>query len=353
MRLLIVTQIVDRNDPVLGFFHEWVRAFAEQVESIKLVGLKVGEYDLPDNVEVFSLGKEVSRVSTWRYVWRLNKLSWRLRNDYDAVFTHMNPEYVLASGLSWKLLRKTITMWYAHGATSLRLSIATWLAKRVFTSTPSGFRYDSSKRLIVGQGIDVSQFSPQDKYSDATNQVKLITVGRIAPSKQLETLIDAVYKLREMEHYPVLKLVGMSNTESEKTYEAKLRDQASTLGLEDQVEFYGAVPQAELMKVLQQSDIFVSDGATGSLDKALLEAMATRLMVISSNESFGKIVPEPGLCTFASGDSQALSERLAQYLELPEKEQARMKDLLRNEVTTNHSLATFADKIILGIKEIS
>ena len=80
MKLFIVTQIVDRNDPVLGFFIEWVRFLASEVESIELVGLKVGEYDVPENVTVHTLGKESGPQSSLVYSWRLAALAWRLRH---------------------------------------------------------------------------------------------------------------------------------------------------------------------------------------------------------------------------------------------------------------------------------
>ena len=58
MKLLILTQKVDKNDPILGFFHRWVEEFARHCEQVTVIALGVGEYDLPQNVRVFSLGKE-------------------------------------------------------------------------------------------------------------------------------------------------------------------------------------------------------------------------------------------------------------------------------------------------------
>ena len=56
-RLLITTQAVDLDDPVLGFFHRWIEEFAKHCESISVICLKEGRHDLPDNVHVYSLGK--------------------------------------------------------------------------------------------------------------------------------------------------------------------------------------------------------------------------------------------------------------------------------------------------------
>jgi len=58
MKILVITQEISRQSPVLGFFHGWLAAFSKRFESITAVCLKKGDYDLPANVSVFSLGKE-------------------------------------------------------------------------------------------------------------------------------------------------------------------------------------------------------------------------------------------------------------------------------------------------------
>lgn len=58
MRLLIVTQKVDKNDPILGFFHRWIEEFSKHCEKLTVICLQAGEFKLPANVTVLSLGKE-------------------------------------------------------------------------------------------------------------------------------------------------------------------------------------------------------------------------------------------------------------------------------------------------------
>ena len=58
MKLLIITQKVDRNDPILGFFHRWLEEFAKNCEQVTVICLYKREYNLPGNVKVLSLGKE-------------------------------------------------------------------------------------------------------------------------------------------------------------------------------------------------------------------------------------------------------------------------------------------------------
>src|SRR3989344_6741688 len=71
MRLLIVTQKVDKNDPVLGFFHRWIEKFAKNFERVTVICLGKGEYNLPANVKVLSLGKALPSDNTFTLAGRL------------------------------------------------------------------------------------------------------------------------------------------------------------------------------------------------------------------------------------------------------------------------------------------
>ena len=115
MRLLIVTQAVDTEDSALGFFHRWIQEFATHCESVHVICLKEGAHDLPANVSIHTLGKEGGR-SRVKYVTRFYRYVFGLRAEYDAVFVHMNPEYVILGGAYWRLTGKKIALWYVHRA---------------------------------------------------------------------------------------------------------------------------------------------------------------------------------------------------------------------------------------------
>ena len=105
MRLLVITQKVDREDPILGFFHRWVEELAKRYTEVSVICLEKGKYNLPPNVRVFSLGKE-ERKNKFLYVLKFFRLCFFKSLDYNSVFVHMNQEYVLLGGLFWKLLGK-------------------------------------------------------------------------------------------------------------------------------------------------------------------------------------------------------------------------------------------------------
>ena len=123
MKLLIVTQVLDKHHPILGFFHRWVEEFATHCEKVTVICLQKGEYTLPDNVIVYSLGKEIGK-SRLAYLATFYKLIWKLRHEYDNVFVHMNQIYVISGAPFWRPLNKKVSLWYAHGSVSRSLKLA-------------------------------------------------------------------------------------------------------------------------------------------------------------------------------------------------------------------------------------
>src|ERR1051326_6719713 len=100
MKLLIITQKVDKNDPVLGFFYGWLLSFSKIAETITVICLEKGQSDLPTNVTIYSLGKE-SETSKFGYVINFYKYLNQISGSYDRVFVHMNQEYLLLVGFYW------------------------------------------------------------------------------------------------------------------------------------------------------------------------------------------------------------------------------------------------------------
>lgn len=274
MKILIVTQVVASDHPILGFFHRWIEEFAAQCEQVTILCLERGEYNLPSNVTVHSLGKE-SGVTRLTYIWRFYQYCWRYRREYDSVFVHMNQIYVLLGALLWRSLSKRVGLWYMHGTTSFSLRIATWLTHDVFTGSPESFRVKSRKVLVTGHGIDTKRFSPQ---SGVVQDIDLITVGRITPSKNLEVLLET---LVDLPPECTLTICGTAVTDAEEEYAGMLRQRADELGVADRVMWFGRVSQDELPELLRRSKLFVTAAQNGSLDKAVLEPMACSVPVVS------------------------------------------------------------------------
>jgi glycosyltransferase involved in cell wall biosynthesis len=278
MKLLVITQVLDTEHPILGFFHRWVEEIAVHCDRVHVICLEEGKHSLPDTVTVHSLGKEKGR-SRVAYLCRFYSLIWSLRKEYDSVFVHMNQQYVLLGALLWRICKKKIGLWYAHGTVSPSLALALKSSDYVFTCSKESFRLESKKVLVVGHGIDTKHFTNLNLQKD----LDLITVGRIAPSKNLHTLLEH-YALIRKTHPVTLTIVGKAVTETERVYEQKIIDHIEILNLSASVTLLGAVPQTTLPEVLNRAKVFVTVAQNGSLDKAMLEALSCGLPVVSMAE---------------------------------------------------------------------
>lgn len=334
MKLLIVTQVMDKNHPVLGFFHRWIEEFAKSCEQVHVICLEEGEHDLPKNVAIYSLGKDIEKVSAFLYAARLQKISWKLRKEYDAVFVHMIPGYVIAGFPVWKFLRKKIGLWYTHGSVSCSLRLSERFVNIIFTAAKEGCNIKSKKVYITGHGIDVSVQAPKADKKD----IDMITVGRIAPSKNLEALIDVLVSIKKTKPDTNFTIVGSPLTEEEKQYKDTLDRYISKRGMTDSVNFIGTILNSELPKLFIRSKVFVHAATNGSLDKALLEPLAIGLPVITSASGARSLPLENWLVS----DTAELADRVTEVLNNDVSRQAQKLHLYIQE---NHSILSLIPKI--------
>lgn len=335
MKLLIVTQVVDRSHPILGFFQGWIEEFAKHAESVEVIALEVGDYDLPRNVQVHSLHKETDPTSAIGYSWRLLKKAYALRNEYDVVFVHMIPEYVLAGSPVWTLWRKPVSLWYTHGSVSLSLRLASFFVKHIFTAAKEGMNLRSKKVVVTGHGIDLDAF----KNVPPERDLDLLTVGRITPSKNLEELIEVLALVREERPETTLTIIGVTGGEADEQYLALLKALIEQKGLGQSVTFMGAVPHADIPSWLSRAKVFVHAAKNGSLDKVLLEALAAKTPVVTSAPG-AKAIP---LGSWQVEDDQGFAHEIVSILNAIDETNGI--DVLHDHVSGIHGLKELIENI--------
>jgi len=322
MRLLIVTQVVDTNNPILGFFHRWIEEFAKQCERVTVICLEEGTHTLPANVRVFSLGKESGAASRITYALRFRKLIHEHIDEYDAVFVHMNPEYIVLGGGFWKKHGKKVSLWYTHKSVTIWLRLALHVVDMVFTASEQSFRIKSGKVRVVGHGIDTAFFSPASRAQDDT--LHLLSVGRLDPTKNNDLIIRACSLLKQPF---TLSIVGPGQERE------SLEKLAHDLHIEQKVKFLGARTQEQVRDLYRQSDFFVHASETGSLDKVVLEALATDVAVITTA---GEIFKE-----FPVRSVPATPEAIAEALQTKQEPLDRAR-----VIREKHSLARLVERIV-------
>lgn len=284
MNLLLITQAVDDQDPVLGFFTTWIAEFSKHCERVIVICLRTGSYQLPKNVQVYSLGKERG-ASRFAYIATFFRLILSKRHEYDTVFVHMNPIYLVLGGLVWRLLGKNIALWYTHKHVDWKLRLGVAFAHRVFSASKESFRLATPKLRITGHGIDTALFSPgADRVPSA--QKRLITTGRISSTKQIHAMIGMVARLPKGSVH--LTIVGVPVTPADQLYYQALEREVRDKGLAESIEWVGAKSQREIADLLRAADLYLNLSSTGSLDKGVLEAMSSGVAVFSTNEAFAE-----------------------------------------------------------------
>lgn len=299
MRLLIITQAVDLKDANLGFFHEWIKEFAKRVSVVEVIALRVGEHNLPENVSVHRIfgSNKLSRFI------RMAGLLRQLLPQSDRVFVHMAPIYaILASPFAW-WYRKPVILWYVHKHVDLKLRIAEKLVSAVASTSPESFRLPSRKVLFLGHGIDVDLFALP---ATAPAGFAMLTAGRLSRLKRIDILLQAVSAAsNQLPSDWRFNIVGSPITADDVRYQHELTDLAQSLGIADHVSFAGGVPHSQMPAHYQSAHLFLHASATGSIDKAVLEAMSTGLPLITSSEAFRSILPEEYIVKTASVESFA------------------------------------------------
>ena len=339
--LVIITQRVDEADDILGFFVDWIREFAKHYSNVSVITLASGRYNLPANVKVYSLGKERGRSKIfWPFIlyWRL----FQLVPKSDGIFAHMSPLFAISAWPVAFVFNKRIILWYLHKSVTARLKLANILSSRIVTANRDSLYLKSQKIVEVGHGIDIEKFQCIRNWDN--KEINILSVGRISPIKNYETLISAVSQI----DYPSLKIsiIGRPFYSHDDEYEARLKRMVNDLNLGDRVKFSGFISHNEIAPYYCQAQICVGLTPKGGIDKVILEAMAADCLVLTSNSVMAKYLGDyAGQLTFNHDDASHLKERLENLFALPAIEKEKISRYLRESVQKYHSLSNCVNRI--------
>ena len=223
----------------------------------------------------------------------------------DCLFVNGLPmeSYVANLFLRKKLVRKIVGDWawergrnkgiinesfddFQENSHNLHLEIAKfsrgWTATKAdIVITPSkhlskvveNWGVQPNKLIIIYNG---TQIVNDDVSNTNKGTVNLITVGRLAPWKNIDTIIKSVNLLKQYDMKFKLFIVGSGPLESE------LKKLVSDLNLSSEVIFTGQKKYTELTKYYENSNIYIQASGYEGLPHVLLEAINYDLSVIST-----------------------------------------------------------------------
>jgi len=362
MRLLIITQVMERKDPQLGFFVRWVEELAKRVETVKVICLKKGEYNpiadaentgatfrrtsAPlDNVPVYSLGKEVGGegestfIKRLRYIVKFYKILFQIRGTYDVVFVHMNDEYVLLAGPIWRMLGIPVFHWRNHYQGGWMADFSGFVSSRIFCTSRYSYTAKFKKTKIMPVGVDVDSLNMEIPIERIKKSI--LFLARFDRSKKPHLLVEALAELHKKGIEFVATFVG-GPSEPESTYVEEVKELARTLGISDLCNFVGVVPNTETFRYYRSHEIYVNCAKSGMLDKTIFKAAAAGCLVVASSLDIAEYVPESN---FKENSKEDLARVISHLLKAGVAARAQLGAQF-DEMVSSNTLTVLADKLV-------
>ena len=174
-----------------------------------------------------------------------------------------------------------------------------------------------------------------ERYAEAPekNGKNLLFVGRLAAVKGLPVLFQALDRLLKKHPEICLTLIGDGPDRT------SLEAQAKPLG--DRVKFVGYKSQTEVAQYLNKTDALVLPSFAEGVPVVLMEAMATRVPVVTTRIAGISELVEDGISgvLVAPGDVAALHTAISGVLSSPAKRK-KMGDAGRKKVVSQYNVKT-------------
>ena len=232
-----------------------------------------------------------------------------IRQGYNADLFFVNglpmESYIANIFTRKKLIRKIVGDWawergmnkkiinesfdeFQNNKHNLHLEIAKF--SRGWTATKADLIITPSnhlKNVVKGWGVKENRIkviyngtklkNKPDPIDDQPNDYfKFITVGRLAPWKNIDIIIEALSDYKKANQNFIFYIVGSGPEE------IKLKKLVNDLDLENFVTFTGQLQKEDLNYYLQKSDIYIQASSYEGLPHVILEAMSHNLSIIST-----------------------------------------------------------------------
>lgn len=181
---------------------------------------------------------------------------------------------------------------------------------------------------MVGKEFD---YTPKTNH---TSSLKIVSTGRLVYGKGFDLLIDALYNIKDQlpEHWQAIIIGGGKQKEC-------LQQQINAYSLQAHILLAGPKNKAQIVQMLQESDMFVFPSRGENFSVAVLEALACGLPVVASIcGGIRECIHEKNGLLFPVDDVDALSAAILQM--------ANNKSHYDRQAITDDCQAHFAPQVI-------
>lgn len=190
------------------------------------------------------------------------------------------------------------------------------------------FGVDGRKIQVIYQGVDdvYRQRLTEEELDRRLTEAGLVRpyilfVGNPKPHKNLDTVIRAYARARELATFPEpLVTVGARDGT-----DFKIRQRAEQLGIQNHLHLVGYLPDELLPAVYQGASLFLFPTLYEGFGLPVIEAMASGVAVITSNNSALKEVAEGYARLVSPLEEEQIAHAIAELMSTPEEREALAK----------------------------
>lgn len=323
--------------------------------SIFIYSHKGDEYPLSHMVKVYSCANTaneyVSKSLFTRYK-EIRQIIKSIKPDYIIPFLFSIQSWMFITSVGLRI-KRIETLRINPWATYANMPIVKRLFQRVFYNTsyriilqasdqkPWFSKRNQKKCVLIPNPIsDIYNNSYREEIS--TQVVNFIAAGRIDPQKNYPMMIDAFAKA--VKQYPNIRLqiFGKGDTD----YTQMLQNKINSLEMQNNIFLMGR--SATIHEEYKKNDVFLMSSDYEGLPNALMEAMASRLICISTDCKTGPCdLINEGVNGYMVpvGDSNALADTIIKVINMSHEERVVMADAARNKIMTYCSEESSLNKL--------
>jgi glycosyltransferase involved in cell wall biosynthesis len=204
----------------------------------------------------------------------------------------------------------------------------------------------SPKVRVIGHGIDTERFAPGP--AGLVRPQTIIAVGRRAPIKNYELLIEAVRLLVKERGRADLsvRIIGGDEGNAPPGYAATLQAQIEAAGLTNVIKLVGPVGYDQIPAEYQQAGWQVNLAPTGGMDKAVLEGLAAGVPTLVVNETFRPVFGEDATTLIVPrAEAASVADSLERLLSLSADERLALSQRLRARVVAEFGQGALVERL--------
>lgn len=297
--------IVTINDSIIK--HE----YDEKEKILRIPGIPIGIYD-------YRLS-EIYPISTVKMIkkWKLDVIHSHTEFGIGIFARILSKKFKIPLVHTYHTLYEDYTHYITHNhfdklskkiVKDLTKVYCVKTAKETIVPTDKIYKLFKEKYMItknisvIPSGINIERFFEENVQKDKVEHIKekygitkddftVIFVGRLAPEKNIEFLLNAQKKLIEKKIFNIKLLIVGDGPDKENYINISRK-----LNIFDKVIFTGKIPQEEIQYYYQCADAFVTASNSETQGLTVIEAMAAGVVPICINDmAFMEMLPNKSL----------------------------------------------------------